>query len=125
MKRKHFSAAVVIAICFSFFSNGALAQAIPATETLSGRVVIKDNGKPARGTQIWIYEAKGKRNYSVQQDSDGAFSILLPDGYYFVFVANLGLLPYAKEIWLEHGKPITLRVSLEPDFEIMQDASAK
>jgi hypothetical protein len=123
MKQRHIPAAVVIALCLSFFSNGAFAQITPANETLSGRVVINKNGKPARGTQIWIYAAKGKRNYSVQQDSNGAFSISLPEGYYFVFVANLGLLPYAKEVWLQHGKPIRLEVSLEPDFEIMQDAA--
>jgi len=118
-------AGALLAVCLSSFFNGASAQVSPATEMLSGRVVIEADGKPARGTQIWIHEAKGRGNYTVQQDSNGAFSISLPEGYYFVFVANLGLIPYAKEIWLERGKPIRLKVKLEPDFDIMQDTAAK
>jgi hypothetical protein len=114
---------VVLLVAYSLHqSPGAVAQANGEVPTLSGRVVIKASGTPAKGTRIWVYEAKGPKNFSVQQDRNGAFSISLPDGYYFVFVANLGLVPYAKEVSIEHGKPIKLIVKLEPDFEIMQDA---
>jgi hypothetical protein len=114
-----------LTFCLSPFIEGALAQGGPATETLSGRVVIKANGKPTRGTRIWIHEAQGDGSYAAQQDNTGAFSISLPEGYYYVFIANLGCLPYAKEIWLEHGKPVQLMVSLEPDFGLMQDYPGK
>lgn len=102
------------------------AQASPATtnsvvEALSGRVVIRENGRPARGTRIWILEEKSGKQYSAQQNANGEFSITLPEGYYVVLVTNLGLIPYAKEIDLQHGRPIKLMVKLDPDWDIMQD----
>ena len=125
MKTRHLLVVALLAILLSSFANDASAQVSPATETLSGVVVIKANGKPARGTQIWIHEAKGGASFTVQQDGTGAFNISLPEGYYFIFIANLGLVPYAKEVWLEHGKPIRLVVKLEPDWDIMQDTPGK
>lgn len=91
---------------------------------LSGRVTVSDRNVPARETLIWIVEAKRHTQFTVQQDSNGAFTIMLPEGYYFVFVANLGLKPYAKEVMIERGKQQNLIVHLEPDFEIMQDTQA-
>jgi len=126
MRAKYLMIVALPALCISAFVDRAAPQANPLTETLSGVVVVDAGGGiPARGTQIWIHEAKGSASYTVQQDSTGAFRISLPEGYYFVFIANLGLVPYAKEIWLEHGKPVKLMVKLEPDWDIMQDARAK
>ena len=128
MKTKYLLVAAILAIYLSSFSNCALGQASPVTEKLSGRVVNKVNGKPDQGTQIWIHATKwihnpnGVGEYLVQQDSNGAFSIELPEGYYYVFIAELGCFPYAKEIWLEHGYPVKLVVKLVPDFSMMQDS---
>ncbi|HEY1208856.1 MAG TPA: hypothetical protein VGE85_05790 [Terracidiphilus sp.] len=114
--------AALIVVGFTLLSDPAAAQVSASSETLSGRVVVCENNVPARGTQIWIFEAKGHEQYAVQQNSNGEFKISLPEGYYFVFIANLGMIPYAKEIRLEHGIPYKLAVCLKPDFEIMQDA---
>jgi hypothetical protein len=127
MKTKYLLVAAFLAIYLSSFSNCVSAQASPVTEKLSGRVVDMVEGKPLTGTQIWIHAAKwihnpnGVGEYTVQQDSTGTFSIELPDGYYYVFIANLGCFPYAKEIWFEHGHPVKLMVKLVPEFEMMQD----
>ena len=120
MKLRYLLTSAVLACTLSSFSTVVPAQTVPATETLGGRVVI-DNGKPDRGTQIWIHEAKTGKSYSAQQDSSGRFTISLPEGYYFVFIADFGFSPYAKEIWLRRGKPVKIMVKLEPDLANAQD----
>jgi hypothetical protein len=122
MRTKPLLVVALLAAQLSCFSALASAQVDPAAETLSGRVVI-DNEKPDRNTRIWIFEAKSGKGYTVQQDSDGKFKISLPEGYYFVFIANFGFVPYAKEIWLQQGKPIKLVVKLDPDWANAQDVS--
>lgn len=125
MKKRHLQIVVSLAICLSSFANTVLSQVSAPTEKLSGRIVIRANGAPPPPikTRIWVYEAQGQRQYVVQEEKNGDFSISLPEGYYFVFVANLGLIPYAKAIWLEHGKPVKLNVYLDPDVDIMQDTT--
>jgi hypothetical protein len=115
----------LLGLSISTFIDCASAQTGTPTGTLSGVIVIKANGKPARGTHIWIHEAKSGISFNVEQDYTGAFRISLPEGYYFVFIGNLGLVPYSKEIWLEHGKTVKLMVKLEPDWDIMQDTPPK
>jgi len=121
MKAKCLQIVTLLAFYLSSSLTSALAQVSQATEALSGRVVV-DNGKPDKGTRIWIVEAKGGKSYDVQQDSAGRFKISLPEGYYFVFIADFEFVPYAKEIWLQRGKPISLTVKLEPDWANAQDA---
>jgi hypothetical protein len=120
MKIKNLLILGLLAYCLPNFSTFASAQTGLAQEALSGRVLM-DNGKPDRGIQIWIHEAKTGKGLTVQQDSSGRFTISLPEGYYFVFIANLGFVPYAREIWLRRGKPMKLIVKLEPDWANMQD----
>jgi hypothetical protein len=120
MKTKPLLIVALLAAQISCCQTLVSAQVDPAAETLSGRVVI-DNGKPDRNTRIWIFDAKSGKGYTTQQDGDGRFKISLPEGYYFVFIANLGFVPHAEEIWLRHGKPIKLMVKLDPDLANAQD----
>lgn len=82
------------------------------TETLSGRVVLKFDGTPQSGTKIRIFDEKNDKQYTLQQNAKGEFSISLPEGYYVVLITDLAFIPYAKEIRLEHGHPINLMVRL-------------
>jgi hypothetical protein len=60
MKIKHLAAIAALAIwCCQLHLPKVLAQSSPRTETLSGRIVISQYDTPARGTRIWIHEAKG------------------------------------------------------------------
>ena len=120
MKTRCLSTLAAATFCLSSALAVASAQVEPVTETLSGRVVI-DNGQPDNHTRIRIFEAKSGKSYPVQQDSNGRFKIVLPEGYYFVFIADFEFVPYAKEIWLRHGRPINLTVKLEPDWANAQD----
>jgi hypothetical protein len=125
MRAKYLAVFALLGFGISAFVDSAPAQTGTPTGTLSGTVVIEADGEPARGTHIWINEAKSGTSFHVEQDKNGYFQISLPEGYYFVFIGNLGLVPYSKEVWLQHGKPVKLAVKLEPDWDIMQDTGAK
>jgi len=125
MRAKCLAVFALLGFSISAFVVRASAQTATPTETLSGTVVIKANGKPARGTHIWIHQAKSGTTFNVEQDKNGSFQMPLPEGYYFVFIGNLGLVPYSREVWLQHGKPVNRMVKLEPDWGIIQDAGEK
>jgi hypothetical protein len=125
MKRNHLLIVALSVLFLPSLFSGVSAQVSPPAETLSGRVVASADGLPLLHTRIWIFEALGTRGYTPQQNSRGEFSIVLPEGYYFVFIAEAGCVPYAKEIWLRPGHPIKLMVRLDLDVENMQDSRKK
>lgn len=116
---------ILVLAAFSLHCLRAVAQMKEGGARLEGRITICEQNVPARGTKIWIFEAKTLEPFPVQQDKNGEFKISLHEGYYFVFIANLGLKPYAKEVQVEQGKTEKLNVCLEPDFDIMQDSQSR
>ncbi len=116
MGRRWSLAIVLTVVCLSSTSTVLAAQASPPTETVSGRVVSSADGLPLPYSRIWIFEANGTKSYTPQQTANGDFSIVLPEGYYFVFIGDLGCVPYAKEIWLRAGSPMKLMVRLDLDL---------
>lgn len=96
------------------------ASKTPATETVSGRIVIRaDGGPPQKNTRIWIFDEKSGKEYATPVNAKGEFMITLPEGYYVVLIASLGFNPYAKEISLEHGNPVKLMVKQDADSAVL------
>lgn len=121
MNRKHLLFSALLVNCLLLSPALIRAQITteptkPATETVSGHVVISlDGGPPQRNTRILILDEKSGKQYTAQLDAKGEFGIALPEGFYVVLIASIGFNPYAKEIELERGKPVKLMVKLDPD----------
>ena len=123
MKPRLLLPVVLIASALASSSRCIPAQTNHASGTLSGVVIVRDEGVPIGGVHVWVHEANDKASFMTQSDSSGAFSIQLPDGYYFVCIGKLALAPFCKTIWIYHGKPVKLDVRLGPDRDTLQDTN--
>jgi hypothetical protein len=88
--------------------------------TFGGVVVDKAEGVPIPYAHVWIHEYTDKAGFIAQPDRAGRFSIQVPEGYYDVMVGAPGFAPFCKCIWVQPGRPITLKVVLKPDEENLQ-----
>jgi len=106
---------------FLLLSAYATAQTTPPSGRLSGVIVYQPESVPLIYAHIWIHELSGKSSFLAQPDRNGAYSIQLPEGYFFVLIGAPGFAPVTKSIWIREGKPIVFSPRMSPDEENQQD----
>lgn len=97
----------------------------PSAWIFSGVVVDKGEGVPIPYAHVWVHEETGMTTFTAQPNGLGQFSVRLLPGYYDVLVGAPGFAPFAKKIWIQSGRAVTLRVTLGPDEEHMQRVDSR
>jgi hypothetical protein len=110
-----------LAFLFLLLSANAMAQISPSSAKLRGVIEYEVGSVPLTHAHVWIHEQSGKSSFEAQPDRSGAYSIQLPEGYYFVLIGAPGFAPVSKSIWVHDGKPIEFSPHMLPDEENQQD----
>ena len=110
-----------LASVFLLLCANATAQTKTSSAKLSGVIIYKPGSFPLTHAHIWIHDQSGKSSFEAQPDRNGAYSLQLPEGYYFVLIGAPGFAPVSKSIWIHDGKPIEFSPHMLPDEENQQD----
>ncbi|HMD77986.1 MAG TPA: carboxypeptidase-like regulatory domain-containing protein [Terracidiphilus sp.] len=120
-----FTDVILMTILLLTPSGICYAQTKPESPSISGVIVDDAESVPVTDAHIWIHEHSGRTYFETRPDNKGKFSVMLPDGYYYVLAGAAGFAPYCKSVWVQSGKPITISPRLKPDYENLQDARSK
>jgi hypothetical protein len=112
-----------IILLFSVLTPGLLAQAPApaATCTLQGHITDALGAAITRGFFLVHSEERPELDQQVPWNESGDFRIQLAPGLYDLFVGSVGFMPYAKEIRVEAGKPVALKIKLQVNLMIITE----
>jgi hypothetical protein len=91
------------------------------TAVVMGQVVDRAESVPIPQAHVWIHGQGGGFYQQVDVEKDGKFSVVVPEGYYYVLIGSSGFAPVTKSLWLRVGSSTVLKVRLLPDSGNLQD----
>ncbi len=110
-------------VLFAALTPCLLAQtpATAGTGTLQGRISDSLGAAISRGFFLVHSEGRDKLDQQLALNENGEFQIQLAPGLYDVFAGSVGFVPYAKEIRIEAGKPVALKIKLQVNLTIITE----
>lgn len=113
------SLVALIALFILLSTLGGSQQASRVSHVLVGTISDQMN-VPIAKAHVWVHRVDGEASFSASTDSEGRFSLNLPDGYYDVMFSAAGFAPFCKVFWTETDGGKKLKIRLRPDEEHLQ-----
>jgi len=114
---------IQITIVLLFYAANAIPQALPTVQQ-SPTVTVKvtdEQGAVIAKTLVVLHADALERdnpkpfNLDVRTSSNGEAKVILPSGFFDVFVASTGFAPHCEKLRVRDGKPAALRFVLVLD----------
>jgi|SRR5215831_4299094 len=114
---------IQITIALLFYAVNAIPQALPTVQQ-SSTVTVKvtdEQGAVIAKTLVVLHADALERdnskpfNLDVWTSSNGEAKVILPSGFFDVFVASTGFAPHCEKLRVRDGKPAALRFVLVLD----------